>query len=182
MQTVRDEYLQFNLWSRPLSKHKISFSELKMGFVTNPKSATGALVARLEQAERQKGSGVLPAQHPEQSRDSSGTLHMSEEDAAIAAARARLEDREDIEALPRFRRLKAKMDSKIFDYSEIETAKIQEEINNVVNTDGYYDEIEPIDADDEYSEKTAINPLAFVVGGMIIALLIFLFVYINYLF
>lgn len=180
MQTVKDEYLQFNLWCRPLSKRNFAFSELKTGYVTNPKSATGALVASLEKAEKVKGSGVLPPQHPSQQDPS--TLNMSEEDRVISEARARLESKEDISALPRFRRLKAKMDDKIFDYSEIETAKIQEEIQNVVNRDGYYDEIEPVDADEDYEEKRTINPLAFVVGGLILALVAFLFIYINYIF
>lgn len=181
MQKVKDEYLQFNLWCRPLAKREFAFSELKTGFVTNPKSATGALVASLEKAEKVKGSGVLPPQHPTQASES-GFLNMSEEDKVISEARARLENKQDINALPRFRRLKAKMDDKIFDYSEIETAKIQEEIQNVVNRDGYYDEIEPVDADEDYEEKKAINPLAFVVGGLILALVAFLFIYINYLF
>ena len=180
MQTVKDEYLQFNLWCRPLSKRTFSFSELKTGFVTNPKSATGALVASLEQKEKVKGSGVLPPQHPTQAPDA-GLPEMSEDDRVINEARARLEKREDLNALPRFRRLKAKMDDRIFDYSEIETAKIQEEIQNIVNRDGYYDEIEPVDADEDYEEKRTLNPLAFVVGGAILVLVAFLFIYINYL-
>ena len=180
MQNIKDEYLQFNLWCRPLSKKRFAFDDLKTGYVTNPKSATGALVASLEKAEKVKGSGVLPPQHPTQGKPEHQS--MSEEDRVISEARARLENKQDISALPRFRRLKAKMDDKIFDYSEIETAKIQEEIQNVVNRDGYYDEIEPVDADEEYEEKRKINPLAFAVGALILALVAFLFIYINYLF
>lgn len=176
MQEVKDEYLQFNLWTRTLGKTTYAFSELKTGKVSNPKSATGALVASLERAEGVRGSGVLPAQHPAVT----SAANMTDEDAAIAEARARLEYKEDLNALPRFRRLKAKMDNRIFDYSEIETSKIEEEIQNIVNKDGYYDEILPVDADDDYEEPSKLNPLALVVGGLIIAIVIFLYVYIKF--
>ena len=177
MQEVKDEYLQFNLWTRSLGKTTYAFSDLKTGKISDPTSATGALVASLEKAETVKGSGVLPAQHPSVAAAS----NLTDEEAAIAEARARLEHKEDLSSLPRFRRLKAKVDSRIFDYSEIETSKIEEEIQNIVNRDGYYDEILPVDADEEVEEASKLNPLALVVGGLIVAIVVFLYVYIKYM-
>lgn len=174
MQTVRDEYTQINLWNRPLARKEYLFSEIRQEAIKNPKSATGALLSSLERAEMAKGSGVLPSQ-----ARAPGILTMSEEDIVIAEARARLENKEDINALPRFRRLKAKIDNRVFDYSEIEREKIEEEIQNLVNKDGYYDEIEPVDADEELEEDRRINAGIFVVVTLIVALMAFLVIYIK---
>jgi hypothetical protein len=174
MQTVKDEYTLINLWCRPLARTDYSFDEIREERIKKPNSATGTIIASLERAELDRGSGVLPSQS-----HASGILRLSEEDIEIAEARTRLERKEDLSSLPRFRRLKAKIDNKVFDYSEIEREKIEEEIQNIVNKDGYYDEIEPVDADDEIEETRRINPAAVLVIGLIIALSTFLYVYIR---
>lgn len=157
-----------------MARKEYFFSEIRQEAIRNPKSATGTLLSSLEKAEMDKGSGVLPSQ-----TRASGILKMSEDDIEIAEARARLESKEDLSALPRFRRLKARIDSRVFDYSEIEREKIEEEIQNLVNKDGYYDEIEPVDADEELEEKHHINAAVFVVLTLIIALMTFLVIYIK---
>lgn len=46
-----------------------------------------------------------------------------------------------------FKKLKRSINEKIFDYSEIKQAEIEEKINELVNADGYYSEVLPIDVE-----------------------------------
>lgn len=74
-----------------------------------------------------------------------------------------------------FKKLKRSINEKIFDYSEIKQAKIEEKINELVNADGYYSEVLPIDVENDeevedlkveksYRDSTLLKVL--VIGGL----------------
>lgn len=172
-----EEFLQVNLWCRPLGRSTYRFADMKKGVAKNLGKATGTLFREFE-AKEKAASGVLVPKEPVLNQNGDVDYEAEEERREIAEARARLEsNKEDFASMPRLKRLKARIDSRVFDYSEIEREKIEEEIANLVNKDGYYDEIEPMDADENYKEEFKVNPFLI---GLFVALFVTvgLFIYI----
>lgn len=172
MQIIKDEYIKIELWCRPLAKERYLFSEIKKGKVKNVGKGTGTLFAAMAQAQEKARheSDILKA------KQEAGLLSLTPEQLEIAEARARLEEPvEDLSSMPRFKRLKARVDNALFDYSEIKREQIAEEINKLVNKDGYYNEVEPVDADQDFKESVKISPaiVAIIVGivGIVIYLI-----------
>lgn len=179
MEVIKEEFYQINLWCRPLGRTLYRFEDIKQGKVKNVGKATGTLYAELNEA-RAKASGILvkdPSGVLIPQNNDADILTLTPEQIEIREARERIENMGvDTSTLPRFKRLKVKLDNKIFDYSEIETEQIEEEINKIINKDHYYDEIEPMDADVEYKEERTFSPLIFGLFGafvLLLALLVF---------
>jgi len=142
---LREEYVRLVLWSRPLKKRRYSFSEV-----------------------RTKRLPCDEASSAQDSADAAYTGILTLDDALISPA-----PQDSFTEVPRvkkkrFKRLAEKIDDTLFDYSEIRQEELEEEIQNLVNMDGYYDEVVPIDAGEEYAEKGEIN-------GIVIALFAALF-------
>ena len=142
---LREEYVRLVLWSRPLRKRRYSFSAVRM---KRPPCDAAAAVPDPADAEY---TGILAPDDV--------VFSPAPQDSFIEVPRVKKK---------RFRRLAEKIDDTLFDYSEIRQEELEEEIQNLVNMDGYYDEVVPIDAGEEYTEKAEIN-------GIVIALFAALF-------
>ena len=67
-------------------------------------------------------------------------------------------------------------------YSEIEQQQIEDEINELVNSDGYYDEIEPEDANGDYEEEKPVNTALIVLIGVLVLFLVASALYFHFVF
>ena len=84
--------------------------------------------------------------------------------------------KEQAEKIPLGEKIKRKLDSMIYDYSEIEQAKAEIEAEKIVNQDGFYNEVVPWDSDEdeENSSRSKINankPIIIVISLLVIVTL-----------
>lgn len=195
MSIIEEQYIQINLWCRPLARSVYSFGELRQEKLRPRSDGTKTLLATMREKERREdeASGLLM-----QERRVHDNVHdqytsaLSEFSPAyagfskdeIAESISEEEDQEyQAEEKPhRLTRLRTKVATALFDYSEIEQEKIEEEINELVNADGYYDEVEPADVNDDYDEEKPLNTTAIFLVGVLILFLVLSGVYFYFFF
>ena len=69
---------------------------------------------------------------------------------------------------PKKESLRIKIDRLLYDYSEIKQEKIEQEVDALINQDGYYNEVIPIDEGIDFEEKKEFNKGIIVVVALLI--------------
>ena len=200
MAVISETYRQYEIWCRPLKRAKYSFAEMRTKAISPDSEGSTALLRKMREAERKaiEASGILQKERQVPQRDAAFdeyTSSLSTTSESYAAfqerdnrelplsspvASATLGDQEESSAeipmyQPRLRRIRDRIQEAVFDFSEIEQERIEEEVNNLVNADGYYNEIDPIDIDTEYEkEKSMAKPAIIAVAVFIIYVIIIL--------
>ena len=183
MSIIEEQYIQINLWCRPLARSTYSFDEVRQEKLRPRSDGTRTLLAAMREKERREdaASGLLAKEkHAHDNVHAQYTSALSEFSPAyagfskdeIAESISAGDGQEEAEEKPRrLKRFRTKVATALFDYSEIEQQKIEEEINELVNSDGYYDEVEPADANEDYEEERTLNTTAIF---LIVVLIVFL--------
>ncbi len=186
MEIVNETYRQINLGDRPLARRRYRFSEIRKVKLKDDGSLTSSILLHIRRQEKKyaEESGLLSARQPV--RDSvydeyTSSLSMTSESFMGFSERERLDAGEDVSVeqaaivppkQPRLKRLQAKISDRVFDYSEIEQEKVEQEIDQLVNADGYYNEVEPADIDVDYKEERHINKPALIAAAALIIYII----------
>lgn len=197
MAIIEEQYIQINLWCRPLSRTRYFVSELRHVKLHPRSDGTTTLLAAMREKERREDEASKVLMQEKRSRDkvhAEYTNALSEFSEAYAgfskseiaenieAEDGLLEQAEVSEPRQRLKRIRTKVATALFDYSEIEQQQIEEEINELVNADGYYDEVEPIDANEEFEEKRTLNPTVLILGGVLVAFVAAFALYFHFIF
>ena len=187
METIDDSYTLISLWCRPLARTRYRTSELRRGRIKEGSGGTTTLLRQRREKERaeREASGLLAAERRSPAaRDSvydeytSALSTTSESYLAVSQRDSKRLETGDEEApaevrRPRLRNIRDRISDAVFDYSEIEQEKIEEKIDALVNADGYYNEVDPIDIDEEYQEERHLNkPLIIAIIGLIIYIIL----------
>jgi len=186
LEIVNETYRQINLGDRPLARRRYRFSEIRKVKLKDDGSLTSSILLHIRRQEKKyaEESGLLGARQPV--RDSvydeyTSSLSMTSESFMGFSERERLDAGEDVSVeqavivppkQPRLKRLQAKISDRVFDYSEIEQEKVEQEIDQLVNADGYYNEVEPADIDVDYKEERHINKPALIAAAALIIYII----------
>ena len=188
---VTETYRQINLGDRELGRRRYSFSEIRKVRLKDDGSLTSSLILKARKKEQGATGqvGKAPARKvPDKAYDEyTSSLSLTSESYPDFEKRARIDaglaiEEEETPAAaeekgPRLRRLKSKIADAVFDFSEIEQEKIEQEIDKLVNFDGYYDEVEPVDADVDYKEERHINKPALIAAGILLIYIILILVF-----
>ena len=197
MNIVSEQYIQINLWCKPLSRSRYSFDEVRKKKLHLRSDGTTTLLATMRERDRKEAEASRILQREQREKDNVHAEYtnalsefsevfagFSKSEIAEAIETESEAAEEPVEAVsrPRLKRFRSKIDAAVFDYSEIEQQKIEEEINDLVNADGYYDEVKPVDADEEYEEKNPINKTVILLIGALIVFLAGFAVYFRFFF
>lgn len=182
MEVISEEYRQYEIWCRPLERTRYSFSEMRTKSISADDGGSSALLREFREKERLYAEQVetRTEQKDEAYEEYTSALSTTSESyAAIAGKEVPSQNKETSSAPrasrePRLKRLRAKITDAVFDYSEIEQEKIEQQINDLVNADGYYDEVEPIDIDVSYEKPSRITKPLIISIILFIAYIIFI--------
>jgi len=198
---IEEHYTKISLWCRPLSRSTYSFDEVGKVRLHPRSDGTKTLLAEMREKERRAASAsrvLMQERRAEDRVHAEYTNALSEFSPAYAgfskseiedSIEAEFEENDGQEAAENPRRLKrfrnrvaTKVANALFDYSEIEQQQIEDEINELVNSDGYYDEVEPEDANEEYEEETPVNTALIVLIGVLVLFLVASALYFHFVF
>lgn len=201
MSIIEEHYTKISLWCRPLSRSTYSFDEVGKVRLHPRSDGTKTLLAEMREKERRAASAsrvLMQERRAEDRVHAEYTNALSEFSPAYAgfskseiedSIEAEFEENDGQEAAENPRRLKrfrnrvaTKVANALFDYSEIEQQQIEDEINELVNSDGYYDEVEPEDANEEYEEETPVNTALIVLIGVLVLFLVASALYFHFVF
>lgn len=197
MAVIDEIYRQYEIWCRPLKRTRYTFSEMRTKVISPDSGGSTALLRKMREAEKRamEASGLLqkearPRQDEALNEYTSSLSTTSESYAAfqaredgvldpegLVASAANEEDNTKAPATyqPKLKRIRERFQEAVFDFSEIEQEKVEQEIDEIVNADGYYNEIEPIDIDTEYEpEKKLAKPAIIAIAVFIIYVIIIL--------
>ena len=187
MEVISEQYKQYEIWCRPLNRTRYGFYEIKTARLPMDAEGSSALLRTFREKEKTfvEQSGILAKQKaPDEAYDeyTNALSTTSESYAAIigkkegpsVASVPKTSPPSGASAAPRLKRLRAKISDAVFDYSEIEQEKIEKQIDDLVNADGYYDEVEPVDADVDYEKESRITKPLIIAVILFIAYIIFL--------
>lgn len=177
MDAIKETYIQIDLGDRVLGRRRYSFSEIRRARPKCDGSLTSSLLLKMRDRElREPGKDLMPSMDKAY-KEYTSSLSLTSDSYAAFDQRSRAGSEVEASAEPaasteekghRLRRLKARISDTVFDYSELEQEKIEQEINSLVNADGYYDEVEPIDIDVDYKEERHINKAAVIAAVILI--------------
>lgn len=201
MSIIEEHYTKISLWCRPLSRSTYSFDEVGKVRLHPRSDGTKTLLAEMREKERRAASAsrvLMQERRAEDRVHAEYTNALSEFSPAYAgfskseiedSIEAEFEENDGQEAAENPRRLKrfrnrvaTKVANALFDYSEIEQQQIEDEINELVNSDGYYDEIEPEDANGDYEEEKPVNTALIVLIGVLVLFLVASALYFHFVF
>lgn len=198
MEVIQEIYTQYEVCCIPLSKTRYTFSEIRHVKLSDAGESTSALLKLVREKEKREleKSGLLTPREPSRAlRDeahdeyTSSLSTTSESYAAFSMIEELKQDSipqippDELAAEtarpayePRLKRIRSKVQNALFDYSEIEQEKIEQEVDELVNADGYYNEVEPIDIDVDYKKERRLNAPAIIA---IIGLIVYIIVILN---
>lgn len=177
METIRDIYTEINLGYRDLGRRIYSFSEIRKAPIKDDGSLSSTLLLKMRKEEREEdlrseAPVSIPVHDTAYDEYTSSLSPTSESFRSFAEREASEEapapEEQGKKPKRRLNRLRAKISDTVFDYSEIEQEKIEQEIDNLVNSDGYYNEVEPRDIDVDYKEVRQINKPALIAAGVLL--------------
>lgn len=191
---TQETYRIYEIWTRPLARERYKFSEMRTKVISPDSEGTTALLRKMREKERRavEASGILQKEQQKKRRDegfdeyTSSLSTTSESYIAMQEAEERALPQDSVAASlvadeeapvykPRLKRIRDRFQEAVFDFSEIEQERIEQEIEELVNADGYYNEIEPIDIDVEYEkEKRITTPAIIAIAVFIIYIIIIL--------
>lgn len=189
MEVISEHYKQYEIWCRPLDRTRYSFSEMKKKKLPANDEGSSALLRSYREKERIfiEKSGILERQsrheRDEAYEEYTSALSVTSESYAAIAKKEEEESKAPVHSqpmksslpqAPRLKRLRAKISDAVFDYSEIEQEKVEKQIDDLVNSDGYYNEVEPADIDVEYEKKSRITKPLIIAIVLFIAYVIFI--------
>lgn len=128
--TTKEIILKIDIACVPLKKHRYNFSEIHK---------------RKEIKEKRSASQLLSSAYREREKREEEILKKKAE-----VDKTLLEEIKKTESETKIRKLQKPRFS-IYDYSEIEHDQLEEDVAELINKDGYYDDIVPID--DEIEES-----------------------------
>lgn len=199
MSIVKEVEYEINFWSPPLKKHVYSMDTVGRR-IRKPKSgATGVLMDELQRRDKiARESGLLvksgplvplePAPLPEDAApQSASSLPESSSTSGILHGNpyAGVKDPVITEAEPPKRKFRSlqKLENMLYDDTLVKLGELEDEAFEELNADGYYDEIRPIDADDdfEFEDNTQMKKIILLVV-IIIILFAGLIAYVKFMF
>lgn len=189
-----------NLVSAPLKDGvlRLSYSTLQKGVASEVRGGSGVLLMKMRDNElRGAEQSDLLSSRQDRSEDDAykeytGALSLLSEvyaglskdevaeqiESAMELAETEVED-----AAPKrhgLKKLKTRIADAVFDYSELKQQEMEEAVNELVNTDGYYDEVLPLDADEDIEEDgPVLNKTAIILIGILLALLVGFGIYLS---
>lgn len=181
IETIEESYRLISLWCRPLARTRYRTSELRRAKIKPDGEGSTTLLRKVRERERaeMEASAVLSdtLEHDEVFDEYTSALSTTSESYARISQRDQVEEAKraaskseakEAAGRQRLRRIRDRISDAVFDYSEIEQEKIEERIDELVNSDGYYNEVEPIDLDSDYQGERQVNK------PLLIAIIIFI--------
>ena len=186
VKVIEEQFIQINLLCRPLGRTRYTYDEVRKTRLRKRSDGTNTLLAAMREKERREDEAARHEEHrPHDEVHAEYTNALSEfspayEGFSKSEIAETIEEEQQTDAEKptserksrhHLKQFKSKVDAAIFDYSEIEQEKIEEEINALVNADGFYDEVKPVDANEEYEQENPINKTVILLIGVLVAFL-----------
>lgn len=171
MNILSEELIKIEVWSRPLAKTHYAPAALAEQPRPKDKEGTGILFEQLIEANEANEADEIETNI----EDLFNPLDLPEISAPNEHTAA------DTKA-PRskgIRRFMPKID--IYDYSELEAEALEQKVDELINADGFYNEVVPIDADEDFDSARSINKfLLIVIGGLIVTIIAFILIILTW--
>lgn len=163
---VSEKILKLELWSPVLKRHSYTFSTDSKVMARNHSSeVSGFLYEVLDEIDRQ--SQIL-----DEINAPAGMLNpLDMPDFDLKPETATGE--KSATKKPKIRKLQRKSKFTIYDYSQVEQGILEDQVNELINQDGYYNEILPLDIDDDY-ETAQIQKKPLILLIIIVLILLFM--------
>lgn len=186
MQIIEETYIKINIWCRPIAKTRYKVTEIHSRPLPKDRRGTAMIMAEMRQKEksRHETPDKAPQRAPEDKAHKEYTSALSvfsesyagfdhAEEAEVPLVSESINEAPQEESTPRLKRLRTRISEALFDFSEIEQGEIEDRVNELVNSDGYYNEVEPEDADVEYASSRTINKSVILLAMLLAAFLAF---------
>ena len=149
MSVIREVIENIDFWSPPLKKHRYQMNSVRRKVFISPGKGSGLLIDELQKRDRlAAASGILESRP---STDDTETSVYTYEEFINKTGKEETEKPEK----RRFRVIR-RIEEIIYDDAEIKLGELQDEAYDVLNDDGFYDEILPADYDEEYEKESSL--------------------------
>lgn len=174
MGVVREIIETIDFYSPPLKRHRYSYDDVSRRKYVSSGTGSGLLFDEIHRREA-AASGLL-----QQETDKS----KYEDESSPEGSQEICQDPSEPEQAPkrRFRTIK-KIGDLLYDDTAEMMGQLEDEAYELLNEDGYYDEILPIDADEDFEESEGLPVVGIIVSSALLILLIaFGIWYLKYIF
>lgn len=167
-------------WSPPLKKHRYQWSSIERRAYVDNGTASGILMQEIRERERTY-SGILAQKEASKESDYN---EQPPQDMDEAHEEALQDNEEQSEGMPRrkFRTIK-RIEDLIYDDTAVKQGELEDEAYELLNADGFYDEILPVDYDEDFAPAARIpfKKLAMYIGVLTV-LIGFMIWYVRHFF
>jgi len=162
MGVVKEVIYEINFYGDPLKKHRYHMSNIKKKALTTCGTRSGILIEELQRRDRiasgilqeRAASGVLS--YPQDASQRRGCMEPAEypDFSGVPAQAAMLQESSEApKPKKQFRTIK-RIEEIIYDDTAVKMGKLEDEAYDVLNDDGFYDEILPVDFDEDIDNRT----------------------------
>ena len=149
MGVIKEVIYEINFWSPPLKKHRYTMTSIAKKKYVSSGEGSGLLFEEIHKREKfVEESGLLKKSSVPD--DYNEHVEGTDEEGVLLEANASPSGKAP--AKRKFRTLK-KLEDILYDDTLVKMGEREDEAYEVLNADGYYDEILPIDADVEYEPE-----------------------------
>ena len=141
-------------WSPPLKKHRYQWSSIERRAYVDNGTASGILMQEIRERERTY-SGILAQKEASKESDYN---EQPPQDMDEAHEEALQDNEEQSEGMPRrkFRTIK-RIEDLIYDDTAVKQGELEDEAYELLNADGFYDEILPVELKDRKGNVTVFD-------------------------
>lgn len=171
-------------WSPPLKKHRYSWSSVERRAYIENGTASGILMQEIRERERTY-TGILAQKKAAETTDEEPAQDMSgflDDTDGAEVDPTEAEQIEETKPKRSFRTIK-RIEDLIYDDTAVKQGELEDEAYELLNADGFYDEILPVDYDEDYvpAARIPIKKLSLYIG-ILTVLIGFMIWYVRHFF
>ena len=172
MSIVKEVIQTIDFWSPPLKKHRYKMSSVRKKVFISSGQGSGLLMDELQRRDRlAAASGILSEQGPVYNEDGTYIEPGMDPNAAYYDGADQQDDTGEKAPKRRFRVLK-RIEEIVYDDTAVKQGELEDEAYDVLNDDGFYDEILPVDYDEDIVMKSEVPIKQIALYGGLLAVLV----------
>jgi len=169
MSVVKEVIQTIDFWSPPLRKHRYKMSSVRKKVFISSGQGSGLLMDELQRRDK-LASGLLSEQKPQYEENFASDMFEQRSDSYEDVSE-QPEEKKERAPKRRFRVMK-RIEEIVYDDTAVRQGELEDEAYDVLNDDGFYDEILPVDYDEDIAMGSSVPIKEIAIYSGILALLL----------
>lgn len=169
MSVVKEVIQTIDFWSPPLKTHRYKMSSVRKKVFISSGQGSGLLMDELQRRDK-LASGVLSEQKPQYEDGFASDMFEQRPDSYEDGSE--LQDENKAMAPKRRFRVMKRIEEIVYDDTAVRQGELEDEAYDVLNADGFYDEILPVDYDEDISMGSSVPIKEIAIYAGVLALLL----------